>query len=113
MEKEDLDFMQRNNLADRFTAERSQRCIELMRPEIRALVHLPLESKVQKSKEIIEEAVLRRFKNPVLGFSGGTDSLVALHLSLQVKRDLPVMFVDTIREFPENYQFIPGKLPIY
>lgn len=105
MEKEDLDFMQRNKLADKFTSQRTQRCIDLMKPEVRALVHIPLQQKIEKSKEIIGEAV-SRFKNPVMGFSGGTDSLVTLHLALQVKSDLPVMFVDTIREFPENYQFI-------
>jgi phosphoadenosine phosphosulfate reductase len=105
MEKEDLDFMQKNKLADRFTSERTQRCIDLMKPEVRALVDIPLAQKIDKSKEIITEGVTR-FKNPVLGFSGGTDSLVALHLSLQVKRDLSVMFVDTIREFPENYEFV-------
>lgn len=97
--------MEKNKLADRFTSQRTQRCIDLMKPEVKVLVNLPLSDKVAKSKELISEAV-GRFKNPVLGFSGGTDSLVALYLTLQVKKDIPVMFVDTIREFPENYEFI-------
>jgi phosphoadenosine phosphosulfate reductase len=88
-----------------FTSGRTQNCIELMRPEIRALVSLSLEEKIEKSKEVIQEAITR-FRNPCLGFSGGTDSLVALHMALQLKPDLPIMFVDTIREFPENYRFV-------
>lgn len=88
-----------------YTLERTQRCIDLMRPEIKALVYLTLEQKTEKSSEIIRETIAR-FRNPCLGFSGGTDSLVTLHIALQVKHNLPVMFVDTIREFPENYQFV-------
>ena len=105
LDKEYQDFRERHDLADKFTAKRTDRCLELMRPEIRALVDLPLEHKIERSKEIIRDAI-GRYKRVGLGFSGGTDSLVLLHLALQVKRDIPVVFVDTIREFPENYRFV-------
>jgi phosphoadenosine phosphosulfate reductase len=105
LDREDREFMEKNDLADKFTKKRTERCLELMRPEVRPLVDLPLEAKIERSKDVIREAVAR-YKNVGLGFSGGTDSLVLLHLALQIKHDMPVVFVDTIREFPENYQFV-------
>ena len=105
MDKEDQEFMDKHNLADKFTSDRTQRCIELMKPEIRPLVDLPLKEKIKKTQEIIREA-FAKYKNVGIGFSGGTDSLVLLHLTLQIKHDIPVVFVDTIKDFPENYQFV-------
>jgi phosphoadenylyl-sulfate reductase (thioredoxin) len=105
MDKEDSEFMARYNLASRFTSERTQNCIDQMSPELKALVLLPFEEKVKKSEEVIREA-LSRFHNPCMAFSGGTDSLVALHLTLQINHGLSVMFVDTLQDFPETYQFV-------
>jgi len=92
-------------LKDKFGSERTQRCIDLMRSEIKPLVNLSHKEKIQKSKEIIQEAFLK-YKRIGIGFSGGTDSLVLLHLTLKLKPDIPVVFIDTIRDFPENYQFV-------
>jgi len=88
-----------------FTKERIKICEDLMLPEIRALLDLPLDKKIERSKEIIKEA-LERYKNIGMGFSGGTDSLVLLHLILQLKKEIPVVFVDTQHEFPETYEFV-------
>lgn len=41
-----------------------------------------------------------------LAFSGGKDSLVALHLTLAVEPDLPVVFFDSGLEFPETYTYL-------
>ena len=49
-------------------------------------------------------------------FSGGKDSVVALHLTLTVEPNVPVVFFDSGLEFPETYrhleqlhrQFDPG-----
>jgi len=90
---------------ERFTKERSKRCEDLMQPEARALIDLPLDEKVKKSQEIIKEAI-EKYPKIGLGFSGGTDSLVLMHLALPLKRDIPVVFVDTQHEFPETYEFI-------
>ena len=76
-----------------------------MRPEARALIDLPLDKKVEKSREIIKQAV-EEYPKIGLGFSGGTDSLVLMHLTLPLKRDMPIVFVDTQHEFPETYDFI-------
>lgn len=41
-----------------------------------------------------------------LAFSGGKDSLVVLHLALQVDPDVPVAFFDSGLEFPETYSYL-------
>lgn len=88
-----------------FTKKRTEICEQLMRPEIRPLLNLNLDEKIKKSQEIIKKAV-ERYPKIGLGFSGGTDSLVLLHLTLPLKKDIPVVFVDTQHEFPETYEFI-------
>ena len=55
--------------------------------------------------EIIKEA-LKKYKKIGLGFSGGTDSLVLLHLTLPLMPTIPTVFVDTQHEFVETYDFI-------
>ena len=41
-----------------------------------------------------------------VAFSGGKDSLVVLHLALQVDPGVPVAFFDGGLEFPETYQYL-------
>lgn len=41
-----------------------------------------------------------------LAFSGGKDSLVALHLARQVDSNIPVVFFDSGAEYPETYTYI-------
>jgi phosphoadenosine phosphosulfate reductase len=90
----------------RFTEERTKDCENLMRPEIRPLLDLTLDEKIAKSKEIIKEA-LSKYPKLGLGFSGGTDSLVLLHLALPIiPADAPIVFVNTHYEFPEAIEFI-------
>jgi phosphoadenosine phosphosulfate reductase len=90
---------------EEFGSDRTQRCIELMKPEVRALMNISLDAKVKKSKEIIKEA-LRKYKTVGVGFSGGGDSEVLLHMAMQIKHDVPILFVDTRYEFPETFDFI-------
>lgn len=92
-------------LDERFTQDRTKRCEELMIPEARALLDLPLDEKIKKSQEIIKEA-MEKYPKIGMGFSGGTDSLVLLHLTLPLKKDIPVVFVDTQFDAPETYNFI-------
>lgn len=42
----------------------------------------------------------------MLAFSGGKDSLVTLHLALQVEPNLPVVFFDSGLEFPETLDYL-------
>lgn len=92
-------------MSKKFTKERTKICEKLMKPEIRELLDLPLDEKIAKSKEVIKEA-LEKYPKIGLGFSGGTDSLVLLHLALPLKPDIPVIFVDTQHEFLETYKFV-------
>lgn len=102
---EEKEFIDVNNTENRFTKERTKRCEELMTPELRELIDLPLDKKIKKSQEIIKEAI-NKYPEIGLGFSGGTDSLVLLHLILPIKPDISTIFVDTQHEFPETYKFI-------
>ncbi len=90
---------------EEFGSHRTQRCIDLMRPEVRSLLNLSLEKKIKKTKEIITEA-LKKYKNVGIGFSGGADSEVLLHIALKLNPDIPVLFVDTRYEFPETISFM-------
>lgn len=90
---------------EEFGSDRTQRCIDLMRPEVRSLLNLSLEKKIKKTKEIIAEA-LKKYKNAGLGFSGGADSEVLLHIALKLNPDILVLFVDTRYEFPETIPFV-------
>ena len=96
-----------DNLQERFTKEfRVKKCEDLMRPEVRALIHLPLDEKVAKAKEIIKEA-LEKYGSVGIGFSGGTDSLILLHLALpMISEKNPIIFVNTGHQFQETYNFI-------
>lgn len=92
---------------ERFQKEfRTHKCESLMRPEIRELLDLPLDKKIEKSIEIIKEAK-EKYNNVGVGFSGGSDSLVLLHLTLKVfPNNLPVLFSDTQHDHKETYDFI-------
>lgn len=90
---------------EEFGSDRTQRCIDLMRPEVRTLLNLSLEKKIKKTKEIITKA-LKKYKNVAVGFSGGADSEVLLHIALKLNPDIPVLFVDTRYEFPETIPFV-------
>lgn len=88
-----------------FTINRIKECEDLMRPEVKSLLNLPLNEKIKKSKEIIQEAI-KKYPKIGLGFSGGTDSLILLKLVLEVKKGIPIIFVDTQHDAPETYAFI-------
>lgn len=76
-----------------------------MRPEVRSLLNLSLEKKIKKTKEIVSQA-LKKYKNVGVGFSGGGDSEVLLHIALKLNPDIPVLLVDTRYEFSETIPFV-------
>ncbi|MGD0728659.1 MAG: phosphoadenosine phosphosulfate reductase family protein [Candidatus Micrarchaeaceae archaeon] len=90
---------------DEFGSDRTQRCIDLMKPEIRALLNSSLDEKIKKTDEIIRET-FKKYKNAGVGFSGGSDSLCMLHQVLKVKHDVPILMVDTCYEFEETAEFV-------
>ena len=102
---EESEFIDKKDVGDRFTKERTKRCEDLMNKEAQGYLNLPLDEKIKISQKIIREAIAK-YPNIGLGFSGGTDSLVLLHLTLPIKSDMPTIFVDTQHEFQETYEFI-------
>ncbi|MCD2157864.1 phosphoadenosine phosphosulfate reductase family protein [Rhodococcus cerastii] len=55
-------------------------------------------------KERIEEHLDNH--DGYLAFSGGKDSLVALHLTRAVEPNIPVVFFDSWLEYPQTYEYI-------
>lgn len=60
--------------------------------------------RVEHAKSLVQYA-LERYKKPFVSCSFGKDSMVCLHLAMQFKKDIPVLFNNTLVEFPESYKF--------
>ena len=75
--------------------------------ELIMLRSLPLEIKIAKSKQRIQEWINYFGYNGVyVSFSGGKDSLVLLHLARTVNPNIKAMFVDTGLEYPEIKEYV-------
>lgn len=75
--------------------------------ELRTLQALPLELKIEKSKNRIKEAVERYGEDGVyVSFSGGKDSTVLLDLTRSIFPNVKGVFSDTGLEFPEIRAFV-------
>jgi phosphoadenosine phosphosulfate reductase len=61
--------------------------------------------KIEVANEVIG-TLLSATDKIAIAFSGGRDSLVAMHLALAAKPDIPVMFINTGIEFPESVAYI-------
>lgn len=64
----------------------------------------PLSGKIRMAHQVLN-TLFKATDKVAVAFSGGKDSLVALHLALQIKPDIPVMFVNTGIEFPESLEY--------
>jgi phosphoadenosine phosphosulfate reductase len=63
--------------------------------------------RVAQAEEILKSAHQIFGESLVVAFSGGKDSLVALHLALHtVNPEIPVLFSSTTVEFPETIQYV-------
>lgn len=68
---------------------------------------LPLEVKVQKTKQRIKEWVDYFGTDGVyISFSGGKDSTVLLNIARKMYPNIPAIFVDTGLEYPEVREFV-------
>jgi len=72
---------------------------------LKTLRALPLEEKVALAYRVLDR-MFEVTDAVAVAFSGGRDSLVALHLTLQRRRDVKVVFVNTSIEFPETLKYI-------
>lgn len=61
--------------------------------------------RLEETKLNIED-VLSKVKNPYVAFSGGKDSEVVLHICLQYKPDILVLFIHQGTEFPDTEELI-------
>ncbi len=64
-----------------------------------------LDEKVAVANDVLG-TLLAATDKVAVAFSGGRDSLVALHLARQLKPDIPVMLVNTTIEFPESLAYV-------
>ncbi len=62
--------------------------------------------KVKQAKEILRIANQIFHGSLAVAFSGGKDSLVALHLALEINPEIPVVFNSTTVEFPETIEYV-------
>ena len=72
---------------------------------LKTLRALPLEEKVALAYRVLDR-MFEVTDAVAVAFSGGRDSLVALHLTLQRRRDVKVVFVNTSIEFPETLKYV-------
>ena len=75
--------------------------------ELAILRALPLEVKIQKSKQRIREWLER--EDSYVSFSGGKDSTVLAHLVHQVDQTVPLVFSNTGLEYMEIQSFARKK----
>jgi len=68
---------------------------------------MPYEQKLSETEYILREAS-SRFENPALSWAGGKDSTTIMHITKNLFPEFPfrVVFLDTMRQFTETYQFI-------
>ena len=62
-------------------------------------------TRVEKSRSIIAE-FLKRSKRPYLSWSGGKDSTVMLYLTLQLKPDIEVVYLDADSCLPDGWEYM-------
>jgi 3'-phosphoadenosine 5'-phosphosulfate sulfotransferase (PAPS reductase)/FAD synthetase len=72
-------------------------------------LELSLNKKIKKINEIFSEG-LKLSKNPLLLFSGGSDSLLLLAFLLKHKPDINVLYVDMNMNFPEFNKLFEKKI---
>ena len=74
--------------------------------QLQQLQGLPLEVNIRKTQERIKEWYEHWNGQVYIGFSGGKDSTVLLHIAREVYPDIEAVFVDTGLEYPEIRAFV-------
>lgn len=67
---------------------------------------------VANAKQTIQKA-LSQMKAPYVSFSGGKDSLVMLHLILEQKQDIKVVYFDADASYPDTDRFIDELVELW
>jgi 3'-phosphoadenosine 5'-phosphosulfate sulfotransferase (PAPS reductase)/FAD synthetase len=74
--------------------------------QLRQMQHLPLEVKIEKTKQRIIEWYEKWDGQIYISFSGGKDSTVLLNIVRSIYPDVPAVFIDTGLEYPELREFV-------
>ena len=74
--------------------------------DLRQRQSLPLEAKVQMTKQRIREWYEHYDGQVYVSFSGGKDSTVLLNIAREIYPDIEAVFVDTGLEYPEIRKFV-------
>jgi 3'-phosphoadenosine 5'-phosphosulfate sulfotransferase (PAPS reductase)/FAD synthetase len=69
---------------------------------------LPLEKKVEYSKQLIKQWYEAYEGKVFVSFSGGKDSTALLDLVRSIYPEVPALFIDTGMEYPEITEFVKG-----
>lgn len=77
--------------------------------QLKQLQGLPLEVKIEKTKQRIIEWYEYWNGQVYISFSGGKDSTVLLHIVRELYPTVPAVFVDTGLEYPEVREFVKTK----
>jgi phosphoadenosine phosphosulfate reductase len=62
--------------------------------------------RVKQAREIVKMANEMFHGDLPIAFSGGKDSLVVLHIALEINPEIPVIYNNTTVEFPETIQYV-------
>ena len=73
---------------------------------LKLLQQLPLEIKIEKTKQRIIEWYEHYQGQVYISFSGGKDSTVLLHLAREIYKDIEAVFVDTGLEYDQIRDFV-------
>ena len=73
---------------------------------LKLLQQLPLEIKIEKTKQRIIEWYEHYQGNVYISFSGSKDSTVLLHLAREIYKDIEAVFVDTGLEYDQIRDFV-------
>lgn len=73
--------------------------------DLKILQGLPLDLKIRKTKNRIEDWYMQFYGDVYVSFSGGKDSTVLLHLVRSMYPDVPAVFCNTGLEYPELRHF--------
>lgn len=110
------DFLQENmkGKGNRYCLECFTKRSEFMKGRKIALYSfksLPLELKITKSQNVIQEAISEfGVKNIYISYSGGKDSTVLSHLVRQIYPNILHIFSNTTNEYPETLQHIKWEV---